>query len=242
MMSRWILHHRSQARSPILAITVATALLAACSPVETTEPTQSGAEQDGNGPSPATPTAPDTRPVLVAFGDSLTAGQRVGRSETYPALLQREFDQRDMRFRVVNEGISGDTTAVALSRIDAAIAHRPAWVIVALGANDGLRGLPLDAMEHNLREIIRKFRQAGSKVVLAGMKLPRNYGPEYVRAFDEVYPRLAAELGLPLIPFLLENVAMVPELNNSDGIHPNAEGNRIIARQVASALGEFLAE
>ena len=242
MMSRLLLHHRFPARSSVLAITVATALLAACSAVETMEPTQSGAEQDGNGQSPVAPTAPDARPVVVTFGDSLTAGQRVGRSETYPALLQREFDQGDKGFRVVNEGISGDTTAVALSRIDAAIAHQPAWVIVALGANDGLRGLPLDAMEHNLREIIRRFRQAGARVVLAGMKLPRNYGPEYVRDFDGIYPRLAEELGLPFIPFLLENVAMVPELNNSDGIHPNAAGNRIIARQVASALDEFLDE
>ncbi len=241
-MSMLIKHHRSPVRNPILAATVATALLVACSTVETIEPTQPRAEQAGDGHSPVAPTAPDMRPVVVAFGDSLTAGQRVGRSETFPSFLQREFDQRGKGFRVVNEGISGDTTAVALSRIDAAIAHQPAWVIVALGANDGLRGLPLDAMEHNLREIIRQFRQAGARVVLAGMKLPKNYGPEYVRDFDGVYPRLAEELGLPLIPFLLENVAMVPELNNSDGIHPNAEGNKIIARQVASAFDEFLDE
>ena len=240
-MSR-LIKHRPRARNRILAIAVAAALLAACGTVETIEPTSPRAEQTTDGQSAVAPAAADTRPVVVAFGDSLTAGVRVGRSETFPSLLQREFDQRGKGFRVVNEGISGDTTAVALSRIDAAIAHQPAWAIVALGANDGLRGLPLDAMEHNLREIIRRFRQAGARVVLAGMKLPRNYGPEYVRDFDGVYPRLAEELGLALIPFLLENVAMVPELNNSDGIHPNAEGNKIIARQVASAFDEFLAE
>ena len=95
-------------------------------------------------------------------------------------------------------------------------------------------------MEQNLREMARLFRQAGANVVLAGMKLPRNYGPEYVRDFDEVYPRLAEELDMPLIPFLLENVAMVPELNNDDGIHPNAKGNEVIARQVAAAFEDLL--
>jgi acyl-CoA thioesterase-1 len=223
-------------------VSVAIVVLAACGTTETNAPAPPGAEQARNSWPAAAPDVPDTRPVVVAFGDSLTAGQRVGRSETYPAFLQREFDKRGMSLRVVNEGISGDTTAVALSRIDVAIAHQPKWVVLALGANDGLRGLPLDAMERNLREIIGLFGKAGAKVVLAGMKLPRNYGPEYVRDFDGVYPRLAEELDLPLIPFLLENVAMVPELNNADGIHPNAKGNEIIARQVATAFEDFLAD
>lgn len=235
-MSRLFPHRRF----PSLATGLAIVLLAACGADGTNTPRPPDAEQARNGRPEAALGVPDTRPVVVAFGDSLTAGQRVGRSESYPAFLQREFDRRGMSFRVVNEGISGDTTAVALSRIDAAIAHQPKWVILALGANDGLRGLPLDAMERNLREIIGLFGQAGAIVVLAGMKLPRNYGPEYVRDFDGVYPRLAEELGLPLIPFLLENVAMVPELNNADGIHPNADGNAIIARQVALAFEEFL--
>ena len=229
-------------RFPVLAMSVATVVLTACGTTETDAPAPPGAEQASNSRPAVAPDVPDTRPVIVAFGDSLTAGQRVGRSETYPAFLQREFDKRGMGFRVINEGISGDTTAVALSRIDVAIAHQPKWVILALGANDGLRGLPLDAMERNLREIIGQFGQAGARVVVAGMKLPRNYGPDYVRDFDGVYPRLAEELDLPLIPFLLENVAMVPELNNADGIHPNAKGNEIIARQVATAFEDFLAD
>lgn len=237
-MSRLFPHYRF----PGLAMSVAFVVLAACGTTETNAPAPPETEQARNSRPAVTRGVPDTRPVIVAFGDSLTAGQRVGRSETYPAFLQREFDKRGMSFRVVNEGISGDTTAVALSRIDVAIAHQPKWVILALGANDGLRGLPLDAMERNLREIIGRFGQAGANVVLAGMKLPRNYGPEYVRDFDVVYPRLAEELDLPLIPFLLENVAMVPELNNADGIHPNAEGNEIIARQVALAFEELLAD
>ena len=184
----------------------------------------------------------DPRPVVVAFGDSLTAGHRVGPGESYPAHLQRELDRRGIGFRVVNEGVSGDTTARALSRVDAALAHDPAWVLLALGANDGLRGLPLDVMERNLGQLIERFEDAGAQVLLAGMMLPRNYGPEYVQQFEAVYPRLATQHGLPLLPFLLENVAMVRELNNRDGIHPNGKGNQIVARQVADAFESVLDE
>ena len=223
-------------RAGLGAAFAALLLLAACG---SREPSEAAGER----PSPAAGAArehaarkPDPRPVLVAFGDSLTSGHRVPPGETYPALLQREFDRRGIALRVVNEGVSGDTTAKALSRLDAAIAHDPAWVVLALGANDGLRGLPLDAMEANLRDMIRRLLDSGARVVLAGMKLPRNYGPEYVGRFDAVYPRLAEELDLPLIPFLLEDVAMVRELNNDDGIHPNAKGNEVVARQVADFL------
>ncbi|MCY4595337.1 MAG: arylesterase [Bryobacterales bacterium] len=175
----------------------------------------------------------DPRPALVAFGDSLTAGKGVSPAESYPGFLQAEFDRRGLEFQVVNEGISGDTTARALSRIDGALRHSPEWVILAIGANDGLRGLPLDAMEANLERMVRRFTDGGAQVVVAGMMLPRNYGPEYVGEFEAVYPRVAAKFELPLIPFLLENVAMVRELNQFDGIHPNAKGNEIVARQVA---------
>ena len=175
----------------------------------------------------------DTRPVLVAFGDSLTAGKGVSPAESYPGFLQGEFDRRGLAFRVANEGVSGDTTARALSRVESALRHRPEWVILAVGANDGLRGLPLDAMEANLERMVSRFKDGGAQVVVAGMMLPRNYGPEYVSEFEAVYPRIAAKFDLPLIPFLLENVAMVRELNQFDGIHPNARGNRIVARQVA---------
>ncbi len=182
----------------------------------------------------------DPRPVLVAFGDSLTAGIRIRSHETYPSYLQREFDERGMEFRVVNEGVSGDTTARGLSRVSTALSHDPEWVILALGANDGLRGLAIDVMEENLDRMIEEFQSRGTKVVLAGMMLPRNYGPEYVDSFESVFPRLAEKREVPLIPFLLENVAMDPDLNQSDGIHPNARGNEIIARQVADALQELL--
>ena len=222
------------------ALLVLAALLAACS------------QQDqSQGPEPEQPVEDvadtgsainDPRPVVVAFGDSLTAGHGVADYETYPAFLQRELNRRGIPFRVVNEGVSGDTTARALSRVDSALAHDPAWVLLGLGANDGLRGLPIDAMERNLRQMIARFREGGSRVLLAGMMLPRNYGPEYVQQFEAVYPRLAEELGVLLLPFLLENVAMVRELNNRDGIHPNAAGNEIVARQVADVFEEIVSK
>lgn len=216
-------------------------LLAACGSSQPPAPLQDTAElaaqstQAGAGDH-------DPAPVLAAFGDSLTAGHRLADTESYPDYLQRELDRRGLAFRVVNEGVGGDTTAKGLSRIDGVLAHQPEWVIVALGANDGLRGLAIDSMEANLRAMIERFQERGVRVVLAGMKLPRNYGPEYVRAFEAVYPRLALELDVPLIPFLLENVAMRRDLNHDDGIHPNAKGNQIIARQVADAFEGFVGD
>lgn len=214
-------------------------LLAGCSQPQVEEPPRAAEEFPEQAP--VAPEA-DSRPVVVAFGDSLTAGVRVGRDETYPGFLQRELDRRELAFRVVNEGVSGDTTARALARVDVALAHAPAWVILGIGANDGLRGLPIDVMAANLETMIRRFEDGGARVLLAGMMLPRNYGPEYVRDFEAVYPRLAREFDLPLIPFLLENVAMVRELNQADGIHPNAKGNRVVARQVADAFEAVVRE
>ena len=179
--------------------------------------------------------------MIVAFGDSLTSGHGVGRGESYPDFLQSELDRRGLAFRVVNEGVSGDTTARAIARVDQVLAHRPDWVVLGLGANDGLRGLPVEEMERNLEAIVRRCTEGGARVLLAGMMLPRNYGPEYVEAFEAVYARLAGKLELPLLPFLLEDVAMVRELNNRDGIHPNAAGNRIVARHVADALQGLVA-
>lgn len=219
----------------IWALTAAIWALSACG---SNEPTPSLGSESEQAFVPAAPEAPagDARPVMVAFGDSLTAGHGVGRDESYPAYLQREIDRRGLGFRVVNEGVSGDTTAKALSRVDVALSHDPEWVILGLGANDGLRGLPIDEMEENLAQMIRIFEEGGARVLIAGMMLPRNYGPEYVEDFEAVYPRLAESFDLPLISFLLKDVAMVRNLNNRDGIHPNADGNRIVARNVADAF------
>ncbi len=180
--------------------------------------------------------------MIVAFGDSLTAGYGVGRDQSYPALLGKELERRGFEYQVVNEGVSGETTSAGLARLDLALSRNPEMVIVAFGANDGLRGLSLERMEANLRKMIRRFLAGGAKVVLAGMKLPPNYSRAYVSDFEDVYAKLAEELNVPLIPFLLEGVAAEPNLNQADGIHPTAEGNKIVARLVADFMEPLLEE
>jgi acyl-CoA thioesterase-1 len=201
---------------------------------------------EGQAPAPAenpaaegSPRPADNRPVIVTFGDSLTAGYGMPPGQSYPGFLQRQLDERGYSYRVVNEGVSGDTSSAGLVRVDSVIAHNPEIVIVAFGGNDGLRGLPVGSMEDNLRQIITRLRQAGAKVVLGGMTLPPNYGREYVQAFESVYPRLAKELDAALIPFLLEGVAARPELLY-DEIHPNARGNQIVAGVVMNVLEPLL--
>lgn len=143
---------------------------------------------------------------------------------------------------MVNEGVSGDTTSSAMARVDLALAREPEWVLLALGANDGLRGLDLDAMRESLRAIAQKFQDGGARVALLGMKLPPNFGPDYVGQFEAIYPQVAEELGLPLMPFLLEGVAAEEDLNQDDGIHPTAEGAAIVAGTVADFLEPLLSE
>jgi acyl-CoA thioesterase-1 len=170
--------------------------------------------------------------VVVAFGDSLTAGFGVAVEEAWPALLQARLEREGYPYRVVNAGVSGDTTAGGLRRVDWALKNRPDVAIVALGANDGLRGLPPPAMRDNLRGIVGRFQAAGVRVLLAGMRVPPNYGPEYTRGFVEVFGEVARQARVPLMPFLLDGVAADPRLNQADGIHPNAEGHRVLAERV----------
>ena len=160
---------------------------------------------------------PDSRPVIVAFGDSLSAGFGVDPGLSYPDFLQKELDRRGYAWRVVNAGISGDTTSGALERVEGVLALRPSIVILEVGANDGLRGIPVSATRANLEEIIVRLRRAGARVVLAGMTLPPNYGPEYTRSFENVFRELAGKHHLSLIPFLLMDVAGIPEYMQSDG-------------------------
>jgi acyl-CoA thioesterase-1 len=200
---------------------------------------ESTAEPDGSAARKSPAPQDDQRLVIVAFGDSLTAGYGVPAGQSFPDFLQRKLDERGYSYRVVNEGVSGDTSSAALVRIDSIIAHQPAIIIVAFGGNDGLRGSSVAAMEENQRQIITRLQQAGAKVVLGGMTLPPNYGSEYVRAFEAVYPRLAKEFDAALIPFLLEGVAARPELL-SDEIHPNAKGNEIVAEVVMKVLEPLL--
>jgi acyl-CoA thioesterase-1 len=142
---------------------------------------------------------------------------------------------------VVNAGVSGDTSAGGLRRVDWALRARPEIVIVALGANDGLRGLPVDALRDNLEQIVRRVRAAGARVLLAGMRVPPNYGDEYARDFAAVFPEVARRTGVPLAPFLLDGVAGEARLNQADGIHPTAEGQRLIASRLWSHLRPLLA-
>jgi acyl-CoA thioesterase-1 len=168
--------------------------------------------------------ARDSRPVILAFGDSLTAGYGVPHGSTYPDQLQRKLDSLGYKYRVVNMGISGDTTSGGRARIQAALNVMPSIVILELGANDGLRGMPVAAMQTNLEQMIMDFQKARAKVILAGMTLPRNYGTAYVSSFEEVFRSLAKKYDLPLIPFFLEGVAGDPKYTLPDFLHPNAEG------------------
>ena len=202
---------------------------------------------NGSGEEPAAPPsdAPSpslgSHPVIVAFGDSLTAGHGVPLGQSYPDYLQRELNQLGLKFVVRNEGMSGDTTSGGLVRKEIVSTLNPEYVIVAFGGNDGLRGLDPERMRSNLREIVTHFRQRGSQVILAGMKLPPNYGREYLDAFEKVFPEIAQDLGVPLIPFLLEGVGGNRELMQADGLHPTAEGNQRVARNVLQVLEPLLA-
>jgi acyl-CoA thioesterase I len=182
------------------------------------------------------------RPRIVAFGDSLTAGLGVSTEESYPAQLQRRLDALGYHYRVINAGVSGDTTAGALRRVPWVLNGTPALVILEMGGNDGLRGLSLDQTRANLEQIIERLQQAGVRVVLAGMKLPPNYGKDYTVGFEAIYPSLAKRYRLPLIPFFLEGVAASPTLNQTDGIHPTGQGYEIIAEQVLTAIRPLLVQ
>lgn len=181
---------------------------------------------------------------IVFLGDSLTAGYGLAAEEAYPALVAAELaaDPATARWTVVNGGVSGDTSAGGLRRIDWLLRGKPRMVVIALGANDGLRALPIPQLDANLRSIIAKVRAAGATPLLAGMRLPGNLGPAYAGDFAALYPRLASELGVPLLPFLLEGVAMDPRLNLPDQIHPNVDGHRAIARRVSAWLKPLLTE
>ena len=196
-------------------------------------------EPEHDSPAPATP-APDNRPVIVAFGDSLSAGFGADPGKSYPDFLQNELDRRGHRYHVVNAGISGDTTTDGLERVETVIALKPAIAIVEFGGNDGLRGLPVATTRANLEQIIAALDKANTKVVLAGMTLPPNYGPDYIRSFEAVYKDLAKQYHAPLIPFLLRGVGGNPALMQRDGLHPTAEGNRVVAGNVMRVLEPLL--
>jgi acyl-CoA thioesterase I len=170
--------------------------------------------------------------VIVAFGDSLTAGLGVTPEDSYPARLQARLRADGYAYRVVNAGASGDTTAGGLRRVDWALKNRPDIVIVALGANDALRGQDLASVRANLDAIVARFQKAGARVLLAGMEVPPNYGARYAADFRRLYAEVARKRGAAFMPFLLDGVAGDPQLNLPDGIHPTAEGYRIVVEHL----------
>jgi acyl-CoA thioesterase-1 len=183
------------------------------------------------------------RGPLVAFlGDSLTSGWKLPESQAYPAQLQRALRQQGRPIRVINAGVSGDTVAQGLKRLPALLRRRPDVLVVALGINDGLRGLPPETTEGGLRQILTLAQAARVCVLLCGFRIPPRFGEEHARGFGAIYPRLAAEFRVPLVPVLLEGVAGQPSLNYSDGLHPTAEGHRRVAENVRTPLELLLAE
>lgn len=207
----------------------------------TTSACANSGEREAARPAPS-PRPASESPLVVFLGDSLTAGYGLAQDEAFPALVGEMLGRSGHPVRVVNAGVSGDTTADGLARLDWLLKQAPHVLVVGLGANDALRGLPAPGVEANLREIVVRAKRAGARVLLLGMQLPPSYGEPFARGFGELYPRLARELRVPLVPFLLEGVGGHAELNLDDGIHPNAEGQRIVARTVAPYLERLVAE
>jgi acyl-CoA thioesterase-1 len=202
------------------------------------EPARSPSTAAASAPAatPAPATRRETRPRIVILGDSLTAGLGLPTDQAYPTLLQKRLTEEGLNYEVVNAGVSGDTSAGGLSRLDWALDGDVRVLVVALGGNDALRGLPTDALKRNLAEIIERAQARKIRVVLAGMEAPPNYGRDYIVSFHKVYPALAQQYGVPFVPFLLQNVAGIERLNQSDGIHPTAAGARIVADNVWAVL------
>ena len=182
------------------------------------------------------------RPVILVVGDSLSAGYGIRVEEGWVALLQRQLDAQGYEYRLVNASVSGETTGGGLARLPRALErHKPAVVFIALGGNDGLRGLPVAELRGNLDTMIRLSSAAGARVVLAGMRIPTNYGPQYTDKFFAVYADLAREHSTALVPFFLEGVALRDDLFQDDGIHPNAAAQTVLLDNAWPALRPLLA-
>jgi acyl-CoA thioesterase I len=188
----------------------------------------------------AASTHSDTRPVIIAFGDSLSAGYGAEPGKSFPDFLQKDLDAAGLHWHVLNAGVSGNTTTDGLDRIHEVLTRKPRITILEFGGNDGLRGLPLETTRANLAEMIQTLEAAGSKVLIAGMTLPPNYGGEYIAKFGQIYVDLAKKYSVPRIPFLLSDVVFRTGLMQQDGIHPTAEGNQIVAQTVMRYLKPML--
>ena len=178
----------------------------------------------------------DTRSVIVAFGDSLTAGFGTDPGQSYPDYLQQDLAHSGYAYHVINAGISGNTTKDGVDRLPEVLALHPVVVIVAFGGNDGLRGIPIADSRKNLETIVQTLLQAHVKVILGGITLPPNYGPDYIAQFNATYQMLAKKYHAPLLPFLLKGVYSVPGSMQADGIHATAQGNQQVARNLLPLL------
>ena len=219
------------------ALVLALPLVAlACAPAEA--PSQAAVAQAA--PTVAEPSASASRPRIVFLGDSLTAGLGLPRTQAVPSLIQARLDAEGYAYEVVNAGVSGDTSAGGLRRLDWALEGDVKILVVELGANDGLRGLPVAQMQRNLREIVTRATARRITVLLAGMEAPPNYGPAYTSEFRQAFRDLAEQHDVVFVPFFLEGVAGMPALNSGDGLHPNAAGARVIELTIWRALEPVL--
>jgi acyl-CoA thioesterase-1 len=220
-----------------IVLIVSLSFLCGCGQGEKAAPPRAAAPP---GTSAAAPVAVDARPAIVCFGDSITAGFGLDAGQSFPDLLQQDLDRRGLSYRVVNLGVSGDTTQDGLARFPMALGEKPAVILLELGGNDGLRGIPLSITQANLGQMIEQAQAAGARVVVAGMSLPPNYGPAFIGKFEAVYKDLAAKHKVTLIPFLLEGIGAHDELMQRDGIHPNAAGARRVEVLVMKAMAPLV--
>ena len=230
----------------MIAAAAALVLLGGCARGEDSAAAAGGSSRAA-APSPDSGSTASHQPptgnhLVVFLGTSLTAGLGLDPGEAYPAVIQRRLDSLHLPWRAVNAGVSGETSAGALTRLDWVLASRPAILVLETGANDGLRGMDVDSTRANLEAIVRRARAAvpGIRIVLAGMAVPTNLGPRYEAEFRGVFPGVAARERVALIPFLLQGVGGVASLNQADGIHPTAAGQRIVAENVWRVLGPMV--
>jgi acyl-CoA thioesterase-1 len=231
-----------------LAVSAVLALGAlACNDGGASEPRRNALSFDGpaaevrDAPAPRSLAIPAEAPTVVFLSDSIGAGLHLPEHQAFPAVLQARLAARDLAFELVNASESGRTSAGGVTALDWVLRREPDVVVIAIGGNDGLRGIELADVERNLRTLIGRSREAGARVLLLGVRLPPNYG-DYGTRFDALYPRLAEELDLAFVPFYMEGVGSVPEMNLPDGLHPTPEGHERLADNVQPVLEALLAE
>ena len=227
---------------PLAPLMLAASLLCGCRSKAPEAAAPQPAASDSAAPSPASDATAvlDGRPVIIAFGDSLTAGYGADPGDSYPDYLQKDLDAKGYHYQVVNQGISGNTSKDGVDRLEEALRLKPVLVIVAFGGNDGLRGLPIASTRENLERMVSTLLNSGAKVVLGGITLPPNYGPDYIRQFDQTYALLAAKYHVPMLPFLLANVYGMEGGMQADGIHATDQGNAQVAKNLLPLIAPLL--